>query len=140
MLVFLLTACGAAKESNNEQKDDGSDRVTGDMEVVLKEKSPLIYQYEVKNSLEKEVTLEFSSSQRYDFSVETETGEQIYLFSSVAMFMTVLGEETIKQGETLQYEINLHELDLKSGDYLLTVWMTPNEGKTYKVTKEFAVK
>ena len=119
MLVFLLTACGAAKEGNSKQKDDGSDRVTGDMEVVLKEKSPLIYQYEVKNLLKKEVTLKFSSSQRYDFSVETETGEQIYLFSSVAMFMAVLGEETIKQGETLQYEMNLHELDLKPGNYLL---------------------
>jgi Intracellular proteinase inhibitor len=113
--------------------------VTGDMVAILKEKSPLMFQYEVKNLIEKEVTLKFSSSQRYDFSVETETGEQIYLFSSVAMFMAVLGEEIIKQGETLRYDIDLHELDLKPGNYLLKVWMTPKEGKVYKVTKKFTI-
>ena len=81
----------------------------------------------------------FRALKRYDYSVETETGEQIYLFSSVAMFMAVLGEEIIKPGETLRYEIDLHELDLKPGDYLLKVWMTPKEGKAYEVTKKFSV-
>ena len=97
-------------------------------------------QYEVKNQTEKEVKLEFSSSQRFDYSVETKTGEQVYLFSSLAMFIAVLGEETVKPGEILSYEIDLHGLDLKAGDYLLTAWMTPKEGKVYQVTKEFTVK
>ncbi len=139
LLVFLLASCGSANQDSHKTKDDGSDLVSGEMAAVLKERSPLTFEYEVKNVMDKEVTLEFSSSQRYDFSVETETGEQIYLFSSVAMFMAALGEELIKPGETLHYDIDLHELDLKPGDYHLKVWMTPKEGKAYEVIKEFSI-
>ena len=140
ILVFLLAGCGTANKNNNEAKSDGSGIIAGEVAAVLKETNPLIYQYEVTNQTEKEVTLEFSSSQRFDFSVETESGEQIYLYSSLTMFMAVLGEETIKQGETLRYEIDLHELDLKPGNYLLTVWMTPKEGKTYQSDKRICGK
>lgn len=138
ILGFLLVGCG--KANSNDTNIDGSGIVAGEITAALKETSPLVFQYEVKNQTEKEVKLEFSSSQRIDYSVETPKGEQIYLYSSLTMFLAVLGEETIKQGEFLSYEIDLHELDLKTGDYLLKVWMTPKDGKVYQITKEFTIK
>ncbi|KAA9028548.1 BsuPI-related putative proteinase inhibitor [Niallia endozanthoxylica] len=140
VLGLFLVGCGAVNNNSDEQNSDGSGIVAGEMAAVLTETSPFVFQYEVKNQTEKEVTLEFSSSQRFDYLVETKTGEQVYLFSSVAMFMAVMGEETMKPGETLSYEVDLHELDLKAGDYLLTAWMTPKDGKAYQVTKAFTVK
>ncbi|WP_394236350.1 BsuPI-related putative proteinase inhibitor [Niallia oryzisoli] len=138
ILVFLLVGCG--KANSNDTNNDGSGIVAGEIRALLEETSPLVFQYEVNNQTEKEGKLEFSSSQRFDYSVETNKGEQIYLFSSVTMFLAVLGEEIIRPGEALRYEIDLHDLDLKPGNYLLTAWLTPKDGKAYSITKQFTVK
>lgn len=140
LLGLLVTGCGTGDQvSNNDQDHGGAGIVAGEMAATITEKSPFIFQYEVKNQTEQEVTLEFTSSQRFDYSVEMKDGKEIFLFSSVASFLQVLGEEKIKQGEALNYEIDLHELSLEKGDYVLSVWMTPKEGKKFKVTKPFSV-
>ncbi len=130
LLGLWLVGCGKG----------GSGSLESEMNASLQETNPFVFQYEVSNRTDKDITLDFSSSQRFDYSVKNDQGEQIYLFSSVTMFMAVLGEETIKQGETLSYEINLQELDLKEGNYSLSVWLTPTEGEAYQVTKEVTVK
>src|SRR3954462_3000009 len=138
LLFFLLVGCSTVNK-DVKTNSDGSGIVAGGVVATLTENSPLIFQYEVKNQTEKEVKLEFTSSQRFDYSVETKEGERIYLFSSVTSFLQVLGEETVKQGETLSYEIDLRDLNLKTGRYILTAWLTPKDGKAYKVTKEFTL-
>ena len=45
----------------------------------------------------------------------------------------------MKQGESLGYEIDLHDLDLQTGSYILTAWLTPKDGKAYQVKKEFTL-
>ncbi|MCM3575446.1 MULTISPECIES: BsuPI-related putative proteinase inhibitor [Mesobacillus] len=140
LLGLLITGCGTGNQvSNNDEDKGGAGIVAGEMAASLTEESPLIFQYEVKNQTEEEVTLEFTSSQRYDYSVKTKDGSEVFLFSSVAAFLQVLGEEKLKQGDSLTYEINLHELSLEKGEYILTAWMTPKNGKKYEVTKEFTV-
>ncbi|MBT2678533.1 intracellular proteinase inhibitor (BsuPI) [Bacillus sp. ISL-35] len=141
LMGLLVTGCGTENQvsNNNNQEKGGAGIVAGEMAASMKEESPLVFQYEVKNQTEQEVNLEFTSSQRYDYSVETKDGKEIFLFSSVASFLQALGEEKVKQGEALSYEIDLHELSLDKGDYVLSVWMTPKEGKKFKVTKEFSV-
>ena len=52
-LVFLMAGCGAANKNDNQTKSDGRGVVVDEMTVVLKETSPLIFQYEVKNQTEK---------------------------------------------------------------------------------------
>ncbi|RSD29576.1 BsuPI-related putative proteinase inhibitor [Mesobacillus subterraneus] len=141
LLGFLVTGCGTGnKVSNNEGKGGGGQGiVAGEMAASLAEKSPLVFQYEVKNQTEEEVTLEFTSSQRFDYSVKNKAGEEIFLFSSVANFLQALGEEKVQQGESLTYEIDLNELNLEPGNYTLTVWMTPKDGKKFEVKKEFSL-
>ena len=145
LLGILLAGCGTGNKvssngSDGEITTGGKGIVAGEMGASLIEKSPLIFQYEVKNQTEEEVTLEFTSSQRFDYSVKTQDGKEIFLFSSVASFLQALGEETVKPGEALTYEMDLNELDLKKGDYVLSAWMTPKEGQKYKVDTEFTVK
>lgn len=140
LMGLLVTGCGTGKQvSNNDEDQGGAGIVAGEMAASLAEENPLIFQYEIKNQTEEEVTLEFTSSQRYDYSVKTKDGKEIFLFSSVANFLQALGEEKLKQGEALNYEIDLHELSLEKGDYVLSVWMTPKGGKKYEMTKEFSV-
>jgi ABC-type molybdate transport system substrate-binding protein len=140
LMGLLVTGCGTGNQvSNNDHDQGGAGIVAGEMAASLAEENPLIFQYEVKNQTEDEVTLEFTSSQRYDYSVKTKDGKEVFLFSSVASFLQALGEEKVKQGEALSYEIDLHELSLEKGDYVLSVWMTPKGGRKYEMTKEFSV-
>ncbi|QDP39930.1 BsuPI-related putative proteinase inhibitor [Radiobacillus deserti] len=155
-ILIILSACGTtnadsdskeqpiqplpAGEKVNGSGDQGSEGiVAGEVEATLREVAPLQYVYTLKNQTEKPVKLDFTSSQRYDFSVETKEGKQVYLYSSTASFIQALGEEEIKQAEELSYTLDLNQLGLSSGDYVLTAWMTPKEGKKYKVSTEFTV-
>ncbi|OCA85764.1 hypothetical protein A8F94_12895 [Bacillus sp. FJAT-27225] len=145
LLGSLLTGCGTYNEKANEQpartvNGGGKGIVANEVEAVLDEESPLIFQYEVKNQTEQTVNFDFTSSQRYDYSVKDKNGKELFLFSSVASFLQALGTETLAPGETLSYEINLSDLELEKGDYELTVWMTPKEGPKYKVSTNFSLK
>jgi hypothetical protein len=138
LMGLFLVGCGTA----NKTAQSNSDRegiVAGEMVAILKEDSPLVFQYEVKNQTEKEVPLEFTSAQRFDYSVKSKEGEEIFLFSSVTSFLQIVGKETVKQGESLSYEIDLHDLDLQTDSYILTAWLTPKDGKAYQARKAFTL-
>jgi hypothetical protein len=144
LLGILVSGCETENKVANDAPVSGTGEgghgiVAGEMAASMMEQSPLIFDYELKNQTEQEVTLKFTSSQRYDYSVKTKDGQEVYLFSSTAAFLQALGEETLKQGESLTYVIDLKDLSLEKGEYTLTVWMTPKEGPKYKATKEFVV-
>jgi hypothetical protein len=140
LLGMFITGCGTGNLDIVKGEDGSeSDIVAGEMVASLDKKSTLVYNYQVKNQTEKDVTLEFTSSQRIDYSVKTKDGEQIFLYSSVTSFLAVLGEEKVKQGEALEYTIDLTELKLPAGEYVFTVWMTPKDGKKFTVKKEITV-
>lgn len=142
--MFILFGCGNGHigekqqgEGNNSESDQ--DIVIDEMVSSITEISPLQYEYKVKNQTQETITLEFTSSQRVDYSVLTKEGQELFLYSSTASFLAALGEETIAPGEEFQYKINLTELNLQKGEYILTVWMTPEEGASFKITKEFTL-
>lgn len=144
LLGVFVSGCGTENRVANDEPvsstgGGGQGIVAGEMAASMTEGSPLIFEYELKNQTEQEVTLKFTSSQRYDFSVKTKDGQEVYLFSSTAAFLQALGEVKIKQGETMTYVFDVKDLSLEKGEYTLTVWMTPKEGPKYKVTKEFIV-
>lgn len=144
LLGILVSGCGTENKIAKDEPVSGTGEgghgiVAGEVAASMTEESPLIFQYEVKNQTEQEVNLKFTSSQRYDYSVKTKDGQEVFLFSSVAAFLQALGEEMLKQGEALNYVIDLKDLSLEKGEYTLTVWMTPKDGPKYKVTKEFVV-
>ncbi|PGT87684.1 MULTISPECIES: BsuPI-related putative proteinase inhibitor [Bacillaceae] len=142
--MLILFGCGNGHTSENQQEGGNNsesdlDIVAGDMVSSIIEISPLQYKYIVKNQTQETITLEFTSSQRVDYSVSTKEGQELFLYSSTASFLAALGEETIAPGEEFQYKINLTELNLQKGEYILTAWMTPEEGASFKITKEFTL-
>ncbi|WP_379051493.1 BsuPI-related putative proteinase inhibitor [Metabacillus endolithicus] len=142
--MFILFGCGNGHIGEKQQ--GGGNNAESDQDIVvdkmvssITEISPLQYEYKVKNQTQETITLEFTSSQRVDYSVSTKEGQELFLYSSTASFLAALGEETIAPGEEFQYKINLTELNLQKGEYILTVWMTPEEGASFKITKEFTL-
>lgn len=135
---------GGGSTDNGETADDGTDgEATGEIAPSISLTGDLVFQYKVKNESEESITMDFSSSQRYDFAVETETGETVFLFSSVAMFLQVEGEEVLQPGDELEFDLDLKEYqldaDLEPGDYVLRAWMTPKDGNMFEVSVEFSV-
>lgn len=144
LLGIFLVGCGTGEQGTGENPEgngdtNGSGSETPGVSVTLEEESPLVYNYQITNVSDEDLTFEFTSSQRFDFSVQTKEGEEVFLFSSVASFMQVLGEETIEPGDTLEYKIELNDLNLEPGEYVLNAWLTPKDGKIYETSTEFTV-
>lgn len=57
----------------------------------------------VTNSGTQPLVLEFTSAQRYDFQVQTPSGETLWTWSMDKMFAQMMGSETIGAGESREY-------------------------------------
>ncbi|MCD8510353.1 MAG: BsuPI-related putative proteinase inhibitor [Bacillus sp. (in: Bacteria)] len=159
LMGIVLAGCGTGNGQGNEEITSGSGgsgdngepadggdsggEATGELEPSISLAGDLVFQYKVRNDSEESVTMEFSSSQRYDFAVETDAGETVFLFSSVAMFLQVEGEEVLQPGDELVFDLDLKEYqvdaELEPGDYVLRAWMTPKDGSMFEVSMEFTV-
>ncbi|WP_409251978.1 BsuPI-related putative proteinase inhibitor [Bacillus sp. SCS-153A] len=125
---------GSRGNGENTEEDRGQGIVAGEIEPSIVKNEDGQFVYTIKNQTEKEVTFEFTSSQRYDYAVKNASGETVFLYSSVAAFMQVLGTETLAQGEELSYTIELPPAQDFEGGTTLEVWLTPKGGKTAPVS------
>lgn len=78
-----------------------------------------------RNVTDATVTLEFSSSQRYDFQVEDSSGTTVWSWSDDRGFAQVLGEETVAPGEELTWT---ETVTLQPGDYTAVGMVTTRSG------------
>ncbi|ALS79492.1 intracellular proteinase inhibitor (BsuPI) [Planococcus sp. ANT_H30] len=143
--VFVLTACGT-RESNDTEKDPATEEIDTNgeaaekVEPTIEQVNDNTYRYTLVNQTEKAQLFEFTSSQRFDFSLTNDSGEVAFLFSSVSLYLQALGEETINQGDELSYDFEIPALELEPGTYKLAAWLTPKQGKMYEVTMDYVVK
>lgn len=142
-----LTACGT-RESDDTEKDpanpvteeiDANGEATEDLEPTIEQVNDNTYRYTLVNQTEKAQLFEFTSSQRFDFSLTNDSGEVSFLFSSVSLYLQALGEETIDQGDKLSYDFEIPALELEPGTYELAAWLTPKQGKVYEVNMDYVV-
>ncbi len=152
LAAFILTACGTEKEDRvipegpeTEQSEPEKEKepidgiIEGAMEPAIEQVDDNTYRYTLVNQTEQPHTFEFTSSQRYDFSLANEKGEQIFLFSSVSTYLQVLGDISVDQGDKLTYDFAIPSLDLEPGTYELTAWLTPKESGNFEVSMKHVV-
>ena len=138
LLIVSLMVIGLFVYYGNFESDKVA-RGQEDVMPSLVDKGNGKFRFQITNPTDKDITFHFTSSQRFDYAVKTEDGEQVFLFSSVALFLAVLGEETLKPGEELHYDIDLAELNLEKGKYILEAWLTPSNKEKYKVVMDYTV-
>ena len=56
---------------------------------------PIVMTLKIFNYTEEDIVFHFNTSQRYDFIIEDEEGNEIWRWSQDTMFAMVLGEETL---------------------------------------------
>ncbi|MDN5710480.1 MAG: BsuPI-related putative proteinase inhibitor [Planococcus sp. (in: firmicutes)] len=139
MAAFLLAACGTESDTMPEDPESGGEIIEGEVTSTIEETDKGTYRYTVKNDTQEAVTFNFTSGQRYDFTLTDEQGNEVFRMSSVSMYTQALGEEILRQGEELQYGIQVPEANLEPGTYTLEVWMTPTEGTNYPAEIEHTI-
>ena len=137
--AMLLAACGTESDNQPEDQESGGEIIEGEVTSTIEETDNGTYRYTVKNDTQEAVTFNFTSGQRYDFTLTDEQGNEVFRMSSVSMYTQALGEEILRQGEELQYEIQVPEANLEPGTYTLEVWMTPTEGTNYPAEIEHTI-
>lgn len=137
---FILTACGTSDAGTGSEgnSDNIDNEEAGEMKPAVTEKDGT-FRYTLDNETSEDVTFDFTSGQRFDFSLSNEAGDQVFLFSSVSMFTQALGEETVAAGDKLSYDLEVPELDLEPGTYTLEAWLTPEEGPAFEAKTDYNV-
>lgn len=141
LIMLVLAACGTNDEPGEKENggEDSGGQTAGEVEPMIEQLDDDTYRYIITNKTEETLTFNYTSGQRFDYSLENENGEQVFLFSSATSFLQALGEETAGPGENLSYEFDIPELDLEAGTYKLEVWLTPKEGPAYQTATEYLV-
>jgi uncharacterized lipoprotein YehR (DUF1307 family) len=150
LIITSLAACGTSENGTSEPKKvvtgSNGETPTG---IVAGQLTPslvkemnegkLTYTFTIKNDKEVEDILKYTSSQQYDYRLIDSKGNVAYTYSMDKLFMQAISEQTIKQGETVQFEIDLSG-DLKKlspGTYQFEVWSTATDREDLKAKAEF---
>ncbi|MTD31287.1 BsuPI-related putative proteinase inhibitor [Planomicrobium sp. YIM 101495] len=132
---LVLAACG----TDNTETDDAVSGGDGEMNATVEQIEGSLYRYTVENGTAETLTFQFTSGQLFDYSLTNEAGEEVYLFSSTAMFTQALSEQTVGAGEVLTYDFEVPPLELEPGTYMLTAWLTPEEGPSFEAETTYEI-
>lgn len=143
MAFGLLSGCGTSDSSGNHTKNgnhnQGGGIVAGKIETWIdyeQQGDGVHFTFHLKNQTEHMKTYHFNTGQRFDFVIKDDQGKVVKRFSEGKMFTQVLGEETLKQGDTLTYQAKVS--GLREGKYTVRFWLTakeeqPEASLTFKV-------
>lgn len=139
-LSTFLAACGTSGSVEPDMGNGSSDGVVEDeVTALLEQMDTKLYRYTVNNQTDESMTFNFTSGQRYDFTISNEDGDELYRESSVSSYIQALGEETLEPGDKLEYEFEIPPMEFESGVYTITAWLTPQEGQKYEAEADFTV-
>jgi hypothetical protein len=90
-------------------------------------KAPIQVSLEVSNKSQVAIHLSFPTSQRYDLSLEDETGKEIWRWSQGRLFLQMMGEEVLKpstDGPRFRETIAAPAIP---GSYKLSAWISSKD-------------
>lgn len=124
--VLAVGGCaGSGEQATREARMAAERDLVGSMEVKVSPSSVRLVLH-VTNTGEAPLELNFSSSQRYDFIVETPSGEEVWRWSDDMAFMQALSQDTLPPGASWDMEAVWDPGD-RSGDYVATGVLTARE-------------
>lgn len=100
-------------------------RLTTDKDTY-KAGEPIQLRLVLANEGSKPITLEFTSSQRYDFEIRNAKDELVWRWSDEMGFAQMLGSETVEPGGELHYEEEFAQT-LDSGSYRIIGYITARD-------------
>ena len=147
---LMLTACQSGDEevedeqpADNEQEEqnenEGDENVDTELTFALTAEDDNMF-YTVKNEGDTATTLQFSTSQKYDYEISDETGV-IAKYSEGKAFMQAVEEIELAAGDEQKFEVELPTLD--PGEYTINIYLTARDlaeisdkNETFEVTSD----
>lgn len=122
-VVFLclglwLGVYGNTAPGENNSMSYGISMTTDKMSYSVGE--PTKMTFEIFNYTEEDVTFHFNTSQRYDFIIEDEEGNEVWRWSEDRMFAMMLGEEVLGPTNPEVTYIGEYTNNLSPGYYKIT--------------------
>lgn len=142
VLLVLVGACGGGSPPTpqnldpvNKELDDVTLTLFFDQQDRLTEHTPINFGIAVV--AKKPVTLEFSSSQRFEFVVSDKSGKRVWASSEEEAFLMVLGQESIPEGEYREY--NESWIPERSGEYRVIGRVTASNRNDLQLSRDMEV-
>ena len=128
-LGLWLTASGNTT-SEERNMNYGISMMTDKMNYSVSE--PIIMTLKIFNYTQEDIIFHFNTSQRYDFIIENEEGNEIWRWSEGRMFAQMLGKESLGPHNPEVIYMSEYNDELSSGYYKVTgifvAWDRPMSG------------
>ncbi len=131
--VFVL-ACGAPREAPVSGTEGGAG--VGDLAVSMEvEVRPdrVHLLLHVTNGGREPVSFTFPTSQRYDFAVTAQAGEQVWQWSSDMAFLQAISHDTLSPGDTWDMDAEWDPGD-HAGAFQARGWLTAEDSRLEQQT------
>lgn len=144
-LVLIACARGQPESSGDSPVPTATSTATKGADVTLtldvkpQELIPVGSEVTLQMTLrtEEAITLQFATSQRYEFVVER-NGTRIWGASDGKAFLQVLGSESLMPGEERRYSDRWNAEE--AGDYVVTGSITSSDRSDLSAKRQFSVK
>ncbi|MBP3953586.1 BsuPI-related putative proteinase inhibitor [Bacillus suaedae] len=147
--LFLLVTCGGsltpnqdgATNSNNDEQESTGGIHEGTVNTAIESipEEEYSFHFHINNDKTEAVTLEYTSSQEYDYHILDDAGKTLATYSMNKSFLQTTSEKTLDPGEVLTMDVDITEFlpQLEEGTYVLEIWPTVVDLTDLKATIEF---
>lgn len=131
--ALALAGCAGSGEPGERGGSVGeAERLVSSMEAKVSPSS-VRFILHVTNTGSEPLELRFSSSQRYDFIVETPAGDRVWRWSDDMAFLQALSRDTLAPGESWDMDAVWDPGD-RAGDYVATGVLTAGDHEVRQST------
>ncbi|MFO7815298.1 MAG: BsuPI-related putative proteinase inhibitor [Halanaerobiales bacterium] len=109
-------------------------------ENKINKNDKLVLEINILNQTKEKITLEFSSSQKYNIIIKDQKGKIVYDWAENKMFTQAFERKEIKANSSLEFEEVLDLSKLKSGEYLIEVSIVAENYEIKSKTKKITLK
>lgn len=109
-------------------------------EDKINKNDKLVLDINILNQTHEKITLEFSSSQKYDIIIKDQKGKIVYDWAENKMFTQAFERKEIKDDSSLEFEVELDLSGLESGDYFIEVSIVAENYEIKSKNKKITIK
>ncbi|MCF8001594.1 MAG: hypothetical protein K9K76_07060 [Halanaerobiales bacterium] len=124
----------------NDKTNNNKLELSLNMEDKINKNDNLALDIEISNQSKEKITLEFSSSQKYNIIIRDQKDKIVYNWAENKMFTQAFEKKEIKANSVLKFKEVIDLSELASGEYLIEVNIVAENYEIKSKTKKIVIK